>query len=59
MRMLTHCGLVMPCIVKYYVIIGLDDCLLLVQSQAIIWTNAELLSIRHLGATLNEIWMKI
>ena len=37
--------------------LGSDNGFLPVRYQAIIWTNALLLSIRYLGASYGEIWI--
>ena len=58
---LTHWGLVMHVCVSKLAIIGSDDGLAPNRCQAIIWTNAGLLSIGNLGANLCEIliWIQI
>ena len=52
---LTHWGWVMHIFISKLTIIGLDNGLLPVQHQAIIWTNASILLIRTLGTDFSEI----
>ena len=56
---LTHCGRMMHICVAKLTIIGSDNGLSPGRRQAIIWTNAGLLLIRHLGTNFSEILIGI
>ena len=57
--LLTHWGCVMHICIGYLTIIGSDNGLLPGRRQAIIWTNAGLLLIVHLGTNFSEILIEI
>ena len=59
MQFLTHCGRVTHICVSTLTIIGSDNGLLPGWRQAIIWTNAEILLIGHLGTNFSEILLQI
>ena len=56
---LTHWGLLMHICVSKLTIIGSDNGLLPERRQAITWTNAGILLIRHLGTSVIEISIRI
>ena len=56
---LTHWGRVTHICVSNQTIIGSDNGLSLIRRQAIIWTNAGILLIGHLGTNFNEILIEI
>ena len=57
--MLTHWGRVTHICISKFTIIGSDNGLSPGQCQAIIWTNAEILLIEHLGTNFSEIVIEI